>query len=163
MENLHLKNIDQYANLKTPKQAQNMMLYHLLQISDNINNIHNINRYIKPQLFIKAFPNIKFNGQSSNKEKSLYTVLSLALPFKNPLIGLQLDMKGIAVSQGSACSSGASKPSMVLMSIQTDEEMDTTTPLRVSFSNKTTKEDIDKLISALNEIVQENKIEIINN
>ena len=88
----------------------------------------------------KAFPNIKFNGQSSNKEKSLYTVLSLALPFKNPLIGLQLDMKGIAVSQGSACSSGASKPSMVLMSIQTDEEMDTTTPLRVSFSNKTTKE-----------------------
>ena len=42
MENLHLKNIDQYANLKTPKQAQNMMLYHLLQISDNKNNIHNI-------------------------------------------------------------------------------------------------------------------------
>ena len=111
----------------------------------------------------KVFPNIKFNGQSSNKEKSLYTVLSLALPFKNPLIGLQLDMKGIAVSQGSACSSGASKPSMVLMSIQTEEEMDTTTPLRVSFSSKTTKEDIDKLISALNEIVQENKIEINNN
>lgn len=111
----------------------------------------------------KVFTNIKFNGQSSNKEKSLYTVLSLALPFKNPLIGLQLDMKGIAVSQGSACSSGASKPSMVLMSIQTEEEMDTTTPLRVSFSSKTTKEDIDKLISALNEIVQENKIEINNN
>jgi len=111
----------------------------------------------------KAFPNIKFNGQSSNQEKSLYTVLSLALPFKNPLIGLQLDIKGIAVSQGSACSSGASKPSMVLMSIQTEEEMDTTTPLRVSFSSKTTKEDIDKLISALNEIVQENKIEINNN
>lgn len=60
MENLHLKNIDQFANLKTPKQAQNMMLYHLLQISDNINNIHNINRYIKPQLFIKAFPNITY-------------------------------------------------------------------------------------------------------
>ena len=52
---------------------------------------------------------------------------------------------------------------MVLMSIQTEEEMDTTTPLRVSFSSKTTKEDIDKLISALNEIVQENKIEINNN
>ena len=60
MENLHLKNIDQYANLKTPKQAQNMMLYHLLQISDNKNNIHNINKYIKPQLFIKAFPNITY-------------------------------------------------------------------------------------------------------
>lgn len=60
MENLHLKNLDQYNQLKTPKQAQNMMLYQLLQISDNINNIHNINRYIKPQLFIKAFPNITY-------------------------------------------------------------------------------------------------------
>lgn len=60
MENLHLKNLDQYNQLKTPKQAQNMMLYHLLQISDNKNNIHNINKYIKPQLFTKAFPNITY-------------------------------------------------------------------------------------------------------
>jgi hypothetical protein len=64
MENLHLKNLDQYSHLKTPKQAQNMMLYHLLQISNNINNIHNINRYIKPQLFIKAFPNITYCNQA---------------------------------------------------------------------------------------------------
>ena len=42
MENLHLKNLDQYSHLKTPKQAQNMMLYHLLQISDNETNIRNI-------------------------------------------------------------------------------------------------------------------------
>lgn len=100
----------------------------------------------------KVFPNIKFNGRSSEKDKSLYTILNLALPFKNPLIGLQLDMKGIAVSQGSACSSGANKPSMVLMTIQTDEEMETTTPLRISFSHKTTKNDIDSFIKALLEI-----------
>lgn len=68
MENLHLKNIDQYANLKTPKQAQNMMLYHLLQISDNKNNIHNINKYIKPQLFIKAFPNITYCNKAINED-----------------------------------------------------------------------------------------------
>ena len=60
MENLHLKNLDQYNHLKTPKQAQNMMLYHLLQISDNETNIRNITKYIKPQLFIKAFPNITY-------------------------------------------------------------------------------------------------------
>jgi cysteine desulfurase len=39
---------------------------------------------------------IKFNGRSAEKENSLYTVLSALLPYKNPLIGLQLDMKGIA-------------------------------------------------------------------
>lgn len=68
MENLHLKNIDQFANLKTPKQAQNMMLYHLLQISDNKNNIHNINKYIKPQLFTKAFPNITYCNKAINED-----------------------------------------------------------------------------------------------
>jgi cysteine desulfurase len=44
-------------------------------------------------------PGIKFNGRSAEKENSLYTVLSALLPYKNPLIGLQLDMKGIAISQ----------------------------------------------------------------
>lgn len=105
---------------------------------------------------------VKFNGRSAEKDRSLYTVLSVALPFKNPLIGLQLDMKGVAISQGSACSSGASKPSMVMMMVQTEEEMQNTTPLRVSFSHLTTKEDIDTLIQALKDIIAENKIEISN-
>lgn len=97
------------------------------------------------------FPNVKFNGASATKN-SLYTVLNILLPFKNPLIGLQLDMKGIAISQGSACSSGAAKPSMVLLSILDEEEMENSTPLRVSFSHYTTKSDIDKFISALKEV-----------
>ena len=105
----------------------------------------------------QAFPEIKFNGFSADKEKSLYTVLSLSLPFKNPLIGLHLDMRGIAISQGSACSSGASKPSMVLMTLQTDEEMENTTPLRISFSHQTTTVEIDSLVNALKEIANENR------
>lgn len=72
MKNLHLKNLDQYSHLKTTKQAQNMMLYHLLQISNNINNIHNINRYIKPQLFIKAFPNITYCNQAVDENNIEY-------------------------------------------------------------------------------------------
>ena len=72
MENLHLKNLDQYSHLKTPEQAQNMMLYHLLQISDNKNNIHNINKYIKPQLFVKAFPNITYCKREVNEDNIKY-------------------------------------------------------------------------------------------
>ena len=71
----------------------------------------------------------------------------------NPLIGLQLDIKGIAVSQGSACSSGAAKPSSVLSKILTEEVQQSTTPLRVSFSHQTTKQDIDVLVEALVEIL----------
>ncbi|MBB4804789.1 cysteine desulfurase [Chryseobacterium defluvii] len=106
-------------------------------------------------------PGIKFNGRSAQKN-SLYTVLSALLPYKNPLIGLQLDMKGIAISQGSACSSGASKPSMVMMMVLSEDEMDSCTPLRISFSHLTTKEDIDALVNALKEISDDLVIEKTN-
>lgn len=109
-----------------------------------------------------AVPGIKFNGRSAEKENSLYTVLSALLPYKNPLIGLQLDMKGIAISQGSACSSGASKPSMVMMMVLSEDEMDHCTPLRISFSHMTTKEDIDALAEALEEISKDYAIEKTN-
>lgn len=120
-------------------------------LSEYVAHMQDIKDYTISKL--KAtIPNIKFNGQSANSEKSLYTVLSVLLPFKNPLIGLQLDMKGVAISQGSACSSGAAKPSMVMMMILEDEKLDNTTPLRISFSHHTTKEDIDYFVSALKEI-----------
>ena len=106
----------------------------------------------------EALPNIKFNGRSADAEKSLYTVLSLLLPFKDPLIGLNLDMKGIAVSQGSACSSGANKPSMVMMMVLDDEEMENATPLRVSFSHLTKKSDIDALVGAIKEVTEKHLV-----
>lgn len=109
-----------------------------------------------------AVPGIKFNGRSAEKENSLYTVLSALLPYKNPLIGLQLDMKGIAISQGSACSSGASKPSMVMMMVLSEDEMEGCTPLRISFSHMTTKAEIDTLTEALKEISKDYAIEKTN-
>lgn len=124
-------------------------------------HMQNIKSYAVERLQ-SEIPNVKFNGRSAEKDSSLFTVLSVLLPFKNPLIGLQLDMKGIAISQGSACSSGASKPSMVMMMVQTEEEMANCTPLRVSFSHKTTTAEIDALVEALKEIIEENKIEIGN-
>ena len=114
------------------------------------NHILEIKHYAIEQLKDKIH-GIKFNGRSAD-DTSLYTVLNILLPYKNPLIGLQLDMTGIAISQGSACSSGAAKPSMVLMSVLSEEELENSTPVRVSFSHFTTKQDIDAFVSALLEI-----------
>ncbi|UZT97461.1 cysteine desulfurase family protein [Chryseobacterium fluminis] len=124
-------------------------------------HMQEIKNYTVERLYAEI-PGIKFNGRSAENENSLYTVLSALLPYKNPLIGLQLDMKGIAISQGSACSSGASKPSMVMMMVLSEEEMDHCTPLRISFSHMTTKEDIDQLVSALKEISRDFIIENTN-
>ncbi len=105
-------------------------------------------------------PGVKFNGRSAEAETSLYTVLSVLLPYKNPMISLQLDMKGIVLSQGSACSSGAAAPSMVMMMVLSEDEMENGTPLRVSFCHKTTKAEIDQFVDALKEIsAQSNSIE----
>lgn len=120
------------------------------KMEDYKNHIQEIKHYAIEQLKDKIH-GIKFNGKSAD-DTSLYTVLNILLPYKNPLIGLQLDIKGIAISQGSACSSGAAKPSMVLMSVLSEEELENSTPVRVSFSHFTKKQDIDAFVSALLEI-----------
>ncbi|WP_292010617.1 cysteine desulfurase family protein [Chryseobacterium sp.] len=126
-----------------------------------VNHIQGIKDYAIERLTAEI-PGIKFNGRSAEKENSLYTLLSVLLPYKNPLISLQLDMKGIAISQGSACSSGAAKPSMVMMMILSDDEMDNCTPLRLSFSHMNTKAEIDTLVEALKEISADFVIEKTN-
>ncbi len=130
-------------------------------LDEYANHMKEIKSYTAQKLK-DAIPGIKFNGHSEDSEKSLYTVLSALLPFKNPLIGLQLDMKGIAISQGSACSSGAAKPSMVMMMILEDDELENTTPLRISFSHHTSKEDIDYFVKALAEISKLSTIDKTN-
>lgn len=132
----------------------------LKNMSDYASHIKEIKNYAIEKLAAEI-EGVKFNGRSA-EEGSLYTVLSVLLPFKDPMIGLKLDMNGIAISQGSACSSGASKPSMVIMMILDEEEMDNSTPLRISFSHLTTKKDIDALIDALKKIASDSKIEKTN-
>lgn len=133
----------------------------LNHMDEYTNHMQDIKNYTIERLSAEI-EGIKFNGRSAEKENSLYTVLSALLPYKNPLIGLQLDMKGIAISQGSACSSGASKPSMVMMMVLSEDEMDHCTPLRISFSHMTTKAEIDSLVNALKDISSDYTIEKTN-
>lgn len=130
-------------------------------MKDYSSHMQEIKNYAISQLK-QEIEGVKFNGRSAEEDTSLYTVLSVLLPFKDPMIGLKLDMKGIAISQGSACSSGAAKPSMVMMMILDETEMENSTPLRISFSHLTTKEEIDFLMNALKEISSEFIIEKIN-
>lgn len=139
-------------------KALELSLDHMEQYVSHMKEIKN---YTRDRL-LAEIEGVKFNGRSAEEDTSLYTVLSVLLPFKDPMIGLKLDMKGIAISQGSACSSGAAKPSMVMMMILEEEEMEDCTPLRVSFSHLTTKAEIDALIDALKEISASFNIEKTN-
>lgn len=125
------------------------------------NHINEIKTYTISKLQ-KYIPGIKFNGRSAEEEGSLYTVLSALLPYKDVMIGLKLDMEGIAISQGSACSSGASKPSMIMMMVLDEDEMENGTPLRISFCHNTTKEQIDYFVGILEKISETHQIEKVN-
>jgi len=91
--------------------------------------------------FKNLFQEIDFHG-SIDPETSLYTVLNVCFPAseKSGMLLFTLDLKGIAVSGGSACSSGAVKGSHVLEAINADM---TRPNVRFSFSRYTTKEEID--------------------
>ena len=65
---------------------------------------------------------------------------------------LQLDVKGINASTGSACSSNKLEPSHVLMAIGL-EEVDAHGSLRISLGKANTPEDVDYTIDAISEVV----------
>lgn len=99
----------------------------------------------------KIIPNIVFNGDVFGN--SLYTVLNVGIPYseKNDMILFNLDIHGICVSGGSACSSGAMQGSHVIAKL--GKENQDSSPIRFSFSRFTTKEEIDHTISVLKELL----------
>ena len=113
------------------------------------NHIQELKNYLISQLEIE-FPAFEINGTSDG----IYTILNILLPFsdaKTAMILFHLDMKGIAVSRGSACQSGSTRPSHVLAEMLSNEDLKKPS-LRISFSHFNTKEDIDLLIEALKSV-----------
>lgn len=79
------------------------------------------------------FKGIEFNGCSENVEESSYIILSVRFPKEYSMLLFSLDLKGIAVSGGSACQSGSNKGSHVLNTILSENEA-LKTSVRFSFS-----------------------------
>lgn len=104
------------------------------------NHVQTLKTYMIHELKT-IFPSISFHGEIE-PSKSLYTVLNVCFPKtdKGGMLLFTLDLKGVAVSGGSACSSGANKGSHVLEGIGADM---TRPNARFSFSRYTTKAEID--------------------
>ncbi len=97
------------------------------------------------------FPNVRFNGDA--KGESLYTVLNVCLPEsdKKEMLLFNLDIEGISVSGGSACSSGSNLGSHVLTAIGSDPNRPA---VRFSFSKNNTMDEIDFTIAKLKAIYE---------
>lgn len=90
----------------------------------------------------------------NSSEQGLPQVINLGLIGQNNAHLLtRLDLDGIAVSTGSACTAGNVEPSHVLAALYGTDSPKLRENIRISTSSLTTAEDIDKLASILKKII----------
>lgn len=99
----------------------------------------------------QRFPSIKFNGDAEGR--SLYTVLSLAFPpeLSTDILLFSFDLHGIAVSGGSACTSGSNTGSHVIRGIGKNLDC---APVRFSFGKYNTIEEADYALNYIASLFQ---------
>lgn len=121
-----------------------------INLDDHMKHLQEIRDYYISQVKEKI-SNVKLNGTlerrlPGNANFSFENVEGEALL-------LNLDAKGICASAGSACSTGSSNPSHVLMAIGLSPEL-AYSALRTTFGEENTKEDIEYLVRNLSEMVE---------
>lgn len=101
---------------------------------------------------VERIDDIVFNG---NRKKRLPHISNISFRFiEGEGLLISLDMQGIAVSTGSACSSGSLEPSPVIHAIGRDEEL-ARSAIRFSFGRFNTEADLDYLLEVLPKAVNE--------
>lgn len=111
-------------------------------------HVEELRSYMKSRL-INELEDVQFNGPEAGGH---YKVLSVSFPPspKAELLLLNLDIAGISVSGGSACTSGADAGSHVMQAIYGDSLRKT---IRFSFSHHNTREEVDVVMEKLKEIL----------
>ena len=114
------------------------------------NKLKNLRDYYFSQVE-KRIKDIKINGDRENRLPGNANISFKGVDGEELL--LYLDAKGICASAGSACTTGSTSPSHVLVAIGLNDEFSNGS-LRVTFGIDNTKEDVDFLVDALVEIVE---------
>jgi cysteine desulfurase len=98
-----------------------------------------------------AVPNIIFNGSRENRIPNISNISFLGTEGEALLINL--DMLGVAVSTGSACSSGTLEPSPVIRALD-DGDNRARSAMRISLGRFNTSEDIERIVAILPSAVE---------
>ena len=132
--------------------------------------INELQRNFKDKIILNSFYNNSLPESSAelHEGKSLPNIINISFNSERTNIDpetllIKLDMNNIAVSSGSACTSGSVQPSHVLKALGYDDKT-AKSSLRISFGRFNTDSDIDSLIKGLeyNHLIKAIK-EIIDN
>lgn len=122
---------------------------------ENMENIRNYEIMLRDYMIrrlLKEVPDCHLNGHVS---KRLPGNINLSFDYVDGAsLLVLLDMKGICVSTGSACSAGENEPSQVLKAIGLSDEQ-AYGSIRITLSAENTREEIDYTIEKIKESVQE--------
>jgi cysteine desulfurase len=103
------------------------------------------------QRIAREIPDIIFNGDRKNRLAGISNVSFRFIEGEGLLINL--DLQGVAVSTGSACSSGSLEPSPVIRALGRNDEL-ARGAIRFSFGKDNTAEDTDYLMEVLPKAVE---------
>lgn len=103
------------------------------------------------KLVVQSIDDIAFNGNSEHRLPHLSNISFRFIEGEGLLI--HLDMQGVAVSTGSACSSGTLEPSPVIRALGRNEEL-ARGAIRFSFGKDNTDEEIEYVVEALQRAVE---------
>ena len=101
---------------------------------------------------------VKLGGVvNAEHETRIGTVSNLSFKsYRGTDLVMALDLEGVCVSSGAACSSGLGEPSPVLLAMYPDEPWRAQSALRFSLGKHTTHEDIERAISAVRSVLNRN-------
>lgn len=120
-----------------------------VKLGERMARMRELRDYLEQQVASRV-GRVQMNGDPDSRVPNISNLSFDKVDGESLLIAL--DLKGIAVSTGSACASGSLEPSHVLMALGLSRE-EVRGSLRVSLSAYTTREEIDYLVAALSESV----------
>ncbi len=130
-----------------------------IELSENgreeLHNHTSALRLVLKKIILKSVQNVIFN---SVDEYSIPHILNVSVDssiynIESETMLLNMDLKGVAVSSGSACTSGSIQPSHVLIAMGCDPKT-TQATIRFSFGKFTTTEEVEKAGNTFCSIVQ---------
>ncbi|MCO6511427.1 MAG: cysteine desulfurase [Aridibacter famidurans] len=100
---------------------------------------------------LEAVPDIVINGIEGPRSPYISNIAFKGIEGEGLLINL--DMSGVAVSTGSACSSGSIEPSHVIVALGTDDDV-ARGSVRFSFGKDNTEDDVDYVLGLVPKAVE---------
>lgn len=121
----------------------------LLGDEGEIQKIQTLRDYFESEI-IKKFPFVVVNGKGS---RVCNTSNLSFVDISGEELLMKLDLAGIAVSHGSACSSGSLEPSRILKEMKLPQKI-IDSALRFSFGRMTTKDEIERALSTISNLLE---------